>query len=103
MRTRLEKEAQEKLTTEGWADKAKGLVHVSITDAIPLAVAELRSKKPAPSQVKVEPPLRSSFPIPNRPSPRPWRCPRRRKARIRFASPRPRLRSQPPPLPPRLL
>src|SRR5581483_1229209 len=48
VRTRLEKEAQEKLTPEGWADKAKGLVHVSITDAIPLAVAELRSKKPAP-------------------------------------------------------
>src|SRR5258708_15460317 len=53
VRTRLEKEAQEKLSSEGWVDKAKGLVHVSIADAIPLAVAELRSKKPAPSQIKV--------------------------------------------------
>src|SRR5580704_9314513 len=50
VRTRLEKEAQEKLTSEGWVDKAKGLVHISVADAIPLVVAELRSKKPAPSQ-----------------------------------------------------
>ena len=57
IRNRLEKEAQENLTSEGWADKAKGLVHISIADAIPLAVAELRNKKPAPSQIKVEPPM----------------------------------------------
>jgi len=57
VRNRLDMEAQEKLHSEGWVDKAKGLVHVSITDAMLLTVAELRSKKPAPSQVKVEPPL----------------------------------------------
>jgi hypothetical protein len=57
VRTRLEKEAQDKLASEGWVDKAKGLVHISIKEAIPLAAVELRGKKPAPSQVKVEPPL----------------------------------------------
>ena len=68
----LEKEAQEKLTSEGWVDKAKGLVHVSIIDAIPLAVAELRSKKPAPSQIKVEPPLMPVImPDPNSKEPAP--------------------------------
>jgi len=71
VRTRLEKEALEKLTSEGWVDKAKGLVHVSISDAIPLAVAELRSKKPAPSQVKVEPPLPVFVPDPNATEPPP--------------------------------
>src|SRR4051794_22996677 len=65
VRERLEKEAQEKLNSEGWADKAKGLVHVSIADAIPMAVTELRSKKPAPSQIKVEAPLPVFVPDPN--------------------------------------
>src|ERR1043165_1335532 len=65
VRDRLETEAQEKLNSEGWVDKAKGLVHISIADTIPLAVAELRSKKPAPSQVKVEPPLPVFVPDPN--------------------------------------
>ncbi|MEP6667572.1 MAG: hypothetical protein ABJF10_00380 [Chthoniobacter sp.] len=71
VRTRLENEAQEKLTSEGWIDKAKGLVHVSITDAIPMAVAELRSKKPAPSQVAVEPPLPVFVPDPKSTEPPP--------------------------------
>jgi len=71
VRTRLEKEAQDKLTSEGWVDKAKGLVHVSITDAIPLAVAELRSKKPAPSQIKVEPSLPVFVPDPKSTEPPP--------------------------------
>src|SRR5579871_5796200 len=57
VRTRLEKEAQDKLNSDGWVDKAKGLVHVSIADAIPLAALELNKKKPAPSQIKVEAPL----------------------------------------------
>jgi hypothetical protein len=71
VRTRLENEAREKLNSEGWVDKAKGLVHVSIADAIPLAVMELRSKKPAPSQVKVEPPLPVFVPDPNSTEPPP--------------------------------
>jgi hypothetical protein len=71
VRNRLDLEAQEKLHSEGWVDKAKGLVHVSITDAIPLTVAELRSKKSAPSQVKVEPPLPVFVPDPNSKEPPP--------------------------------
>ena len=65
VRNRLDMEAQEKLHSDGWVDKAKGIAHVSITDAIPLTVAELRSKKPAPSQIKVEPPLPVFLPDPN--------------------------------------
>jgi hypothetical protein len=57
VRDKLEKEAQEKLNSEGWVDKAKSLVHISIAEAIPLTATELRSKKPAPSQIKVEAPL----------------------------------------------
>lgn len=53
---RLEKEAQEKLTL-GWVDKAKGVARAPIADVMPMVVAELKARKPAPSQVKVEPPL----------------------------------------------
>ena len=56
-RTKLEAEAQAKLNSEGWVDKAKGTVHVSINDAMTLVVADLTAKKPAPSSVKVEAPL----------------------------------------------
>ena len=56
-RTKLENEAQEKLGSEGWVDKAKGTVHVPIADAMAMVVADLTAKKPAPSSVKVEPPL----------------------------------------------
>ena len=34
----LNKEAMEKITTSGWVDKPKQLVHVSVADAIPLVV-----------------------------------------------------------------
>lgn len=56
-RTKLDAEAQEKLNSEGWMDKAKGTVHVPIAEAMTLVVADLSAKKPAPSSVKVEPPL----------------------------------------------
>ena len=56
-RAKLEAEAQEKLNTTGWVDKAKGTVHVPIADAMTMVVAELTAKKPAPSSVKVEAPL----------------------------------------------
>ena len=56
-RTKLDTEAQAKLDSLGWVDKAKGTVHVPIADAMKLVVADLRAKKPAPSSVKVEAPL----------------------------------------------
>ena len=48
-RTKLDAEAQAKLNSEGWVDKAKGTVHVSIAEAMTLVVADLSAKKPAPS------------------------------------------------------
>jgi hypothetical protein len=54
---KLETEAQEKLNSSGWVDKAKGVVHAPIADVLPIVAAELRAKKPAPSQVKIDPPL----------------------------------------------
>ncbi len=56
-RAKLDAEAQEKLTSVGWVDKSKGTVHVPIADAMTMVVSELSAKKPAPSSVKVEPPL----------------------------------------------
>jgi len=54
---KIETEAQERLNSVGWSDKAKGTAHVSISDAMTMVVGELSAKKPAPSSVKVEPPL----------------------------------------------
>jgi hypothetical protein len=51
------KDDSEKLTTVGWVDQAKGVVRVPIADAKKLVATELKAKKPAPSSVKVEPPL----------------------------------------------
>jgi hypothetical protein len=61
----LEKADTEKLRATGWVDQNKGVVHIPIADAKRLVVAELRAKKPAASQVKVEPPL----PMPPPPDP----------------------------------
>jgi hypothetical protein len=47
----------EKLTTAGWVDQAKGVVRLPVADAKKIMVAELKAKKPAPSSVKIEPPL----------------------------------------------
>jgi len=57
IRTQLDKDAQERLSSTGWVDKAKGAVHIPIDEAIVAVVAELKAKKPTVSQVKVEPPL----------------------------------------------
>ncbi len=56
-REKLEAEVSAKLQTSGWVDKAKGIAHVPVAEAVPLVVAELRAKKPAPSQIKVDPVL----------------------------------------------
>ena len=70
-RTKLETEALEKLNSEGWVDKAKGTVHVSIAEAMTLIVADLSAKKPAPSSVKVEAPLPMPVIDPNSTEPPP--------------------------------
>ncbi len=57
VRTKLEKEATDALTTEAWVDKAKGIVRVPVTGVFAATAKELAAKKPAPSQIKVEPPL----------------------------------------------
>lgn len=56
-REKLDKAADEQLTTADWVDKAKGVVRLPVEDAIKLVATELAGKKPAPSQVKVDPPL----------------------------------------------
>jgi len=56
-REKLDAEVEAKMHSSGWVDKAKGVAFVPVADAVPLAVAELRAKKPAPSQVKVDPVL----------------------------------------------
>lgn len=61
----LQKADAEKLASAGWVDQAKGTVHIPIADAKRLVIAELKSKKPTVSQVKVEPPL----PMPPPPDP----------------------------------
>ncbi len=57
VRTKLEKEAADALSTEAWVDKAKGIVRVPVSSVLATTAKELAAKKPAPSQVKVDPPL----------------------------------------------
>lgn len=56
-REKLDKAAEEQLTTADWADKTKGVVRLPVSEAIRLVATELAAKKPAPSQVKVDAPL----------------------------------------------
>ena len=49
------KQALEKLTTAAWIDQAKGVVRIPIADAKKVVLADLQSKTPGPSQVKVDP------------------------------------------------
>ena len=74
-RTKLDAEAQAKLDSLGWVDKAQGTAHVPIADAMKLVVADLRAKKPAPSQVKVEAPLPMPVADPNSAEPPPAALP----------------------------
>ena len=88
-RAKLEAEALEKLNSEGWVDKAKGTVHVSIADAMTLIVADLSAKKPAPSSVKVEAPLPMPVADPSSTEPPPAALPSAPQGAdtIRFAMP----------------
>lgn len=65
------KDDHEKLTTVGWVDQAKGVVRIPIADARRIALNELKAKKPAPSSVKVEPPLPMPVLDPNAAEPPP--------------------------------
>lgn len=88
-RARLDAEAQEKLNSLGWADKAKGTVHVPIATAMTMVVAELTAKKPAPSSVKVEAPLPMPVADPKSAEPPPAALPSSPQGAdtIRFAPP----------------
>ncbi len=88
-RAKLDGEALEKLNSEGWVDKAKGTVHVSIADAMTLIVADLSAKKPAPSSVKVEAPLPMPVADPSSTEPPPAALPSAPQGAdtIRFAMP----------------
>src|SRR4051812_5555231 len=57
IRAKAETDAHEFLAGEGWVDKPKGIVHVPVDSVLAATAKELTAKKPAPSQVKVEPPL----------------------------------------------
>lgn len=54
-RLELQKKHAEQLQSTGWNDKAKGVAHVPLADAMKLALVELQAKKPGASTVKVEP------------------------------------------------
>jgi hypothetical protein len=56
-RVELQKNHEQQLQTTGWIDKAKGVAHVPVADAMKLALVELQAKTAGPSTVKVEPPL----------------------------------------------
>ena len=47
-REKLDAETLAKMQTVGWADKAKGIVHLPVSEVAPLIVTELKAKKPAP-------------------------------------------------------
>ena len=68
-RLELQKKHAEQLQSTGWNDKAKGVAHVPVTDAMKLALVELQAKKPGASTVKVEPAIvvPPSIRRPNRP------------------------------------
>jgi hypothetical protein len=87
VRMKLEQEAQARINSEGWVDKAKGLVYLKVADAIPLAIADLQKKHPAPSQVKVEPPIPIILPPPNSKEPPPPLLPSQGTDMIRFTPP----------------
>lgn len=75
-REKLEKINLEQLTTAGWVDKEKGVVRLPIEDAMRLVAANLGGKKPAPSTVKIDPPLPMPAPYdPNAAEPAPGALP----------------------------
>ena len=100
-REKLDKEASELLSTEGWVDKAKGVVRMPVANVYTATIAELKAKKPAPSQIKVEPPLPMPVIDPKATEPPPPALPSAPQGAdtIRFAAPEatPAARIQPAP------
>ena len=74
-RTKLDEAAEKQLTTFGWVDKAKGTVHLPISDAIALTVRDLSAKKPTASAVKVDAILPMPVADPKSPDPAPSALP----------------------------
>ena len=72
-RIAIENDATRDLGTFDWIDKAKGVVRLPIADAKIVVARELAAKKPAPSQIKVEPlpPLFVPDPASKEPPPSP--------------------------------
>lgn len=89
VREKLDQEAAVLLTSEGWVDKAKGVVRVPVASVFSATAAELTAKKPAPSQIKVEPPLPMPAIDPNSSEPPPPALPSAPQGAdtIRFAPP----------------
>ncbi len=63
-RNDIDRKYQELLNSDGWVDKAKGIAHIQIADAMKLTATELAGKKVGPSTVKVEAPLPVIAPAP---------------------------------------
>lgn len=75
-REKLDQANLEQLTTATWVDKEKGVVRLPVDRAMNLVAADLAGKKPAPSTVKVEPPLPMPPPYdPNAAEPAPGALP----------------------------
>jgi hypothetical protein len=91
VREKLDQEASALLTTEGWVDKAKEIARVPVASVFAATATELTAKKPAPSQIKVEPPLPMPVIDPNSPEPPPPALPSAPQGAdtIRFAPPEP--------------
>lgn len=86
---KLDQEAHTALTSAGWVDKAKGVVRVPVADLYAATASELKAKKPAASQVKVEPPLPMPVVDPKATEPPPPALPSAPQGAdtIRFAAP----------------
>ncbi|MDB6153217.1 MAG: hypothetical protein JWL90_1670 [Chthoniobacteraceae bacterium] len=75
-RETLQKADAEKLAAVEWGDKAKGVVHIPLSDAKRLVLGELKNKTLGVSAVKVEPRLPMPAPFdPNAAEPAPGALP----------------------------
>src|SRR4029077_7435097 len=73
---KVRKEAADTLSSYGWVDKNKGIVHVPIERAMELTIGELATRKPTPAgpiatPEPVTPPAPAGAPADNRAPPSP--------------------------------
>ena len=59
---KLQKDDRDTLARYGWADKAKGIVHIPIEQAMTLTLADLKAKPVVSSTVKAEPEIANVVP-----------------------------------------